>query len=131
MRSERLRRLLLESEQFRGLIEVFFAAFITSGRKTAVDSRVRGEGVRLRKRDSVPEKEILTKMEPMVLAVDYPKITAIFPHRSKLRAVTRRAGSSVPRMISNQVGQLPESFSVAEKSHSCTAFVVVKNGSIS
>jgi hypothetical protein len=96
----------------------------------AVDSRARGDGVRLPKRDSVPEKEILAKVEPMVLAMYNPKITTVFPHRSKLRAVTRRVGSSVARMISNQVGQLPESFSEAEKSHSCTAFVAVENSSI-
>src|SRR5229473_4265283 len=99
---------MLEPEHFRGFIKILFAALIAPGRKTTVNSRTGSDGVCLGKRDSVPEKQILPKMEPMVLAVDHPKIPTVFPHTSRLRAVTRRAGSSVARMISNQVEELPE-----------------------
>jgi hypothetical protein len=44
----------------------------------------------------VPEKQILPKMEPMVLAVHHPKIPTVFPHTSRLRGVTRGQGLSVP-----------------------------------
>jgi hypothetical protein len=98
---------LLESEDFGGFIEIFFAALIASGSKAAVDSRTRGDGVCLGKRDSVPEKQILPSVEPMVLAVDHPIIPRVFPHTSRLRGVRRRAGTSVERMIANQVEQLP------------------------
>jgi hypothetical protein len=47
---------LLESEHFRGLIEILFAALIASGPKAAIDSGARGDGVCLGKGDSVPEK---------------------------------------------------------------------------
>jgi hypothetical protein len=66
----------------------------------------------------VPEKQILPKVEPMVLAVDHPKIPTVFPHGSSLRRVTTRAGLSVARMIANQVEELPElHFCKAEKAH--------------
>jgi hypothetical protein len=71
---------LLESEYFGGLIEILLAALIASGHKTAVDSRTRGDGVCLSKRDPVPEKQILPNVEPMVLAMDHPKIPTVFPH---------------------------------------------------
>jgi hypothetical protein len=56
MRSESLRRLLLESEHFGGLIDILFAALVAAGPKTAIDSRTRADGVCLGKCDSVPEK---------------------------------------------------------------------------
>lgn len=99
---------MLEPEHFRGVIEILFAALIASGPKTAVDGRTRGDGVRLGKRDSVPEKQILPNVEPMVLAVDHPKIPSVFPHMSVLRAVRRRAGTSGTRMIPKQARQLSE-----------------------
>jgi hypothetical protein len=98
---------LLEPEHFRGFIEILFAALIAAGPKPAVNSRTRGDGVCLGKRDSVPEKQILPNVEPMVLAVDHPKIPTVFPHGSILRAVTRRAEPGVGRMIPNQIEQLP------------------------
>jgi hypothetical protein len=80
MGSEGLRRLLLEPEHFGGLVEVLFAAFIATGVETAVDRGARSDGVGFGKRDAMPEKQILAKVKPVVLAVDHPKITAIFPH---------------------------------------------------
>ena len=47
---------MLESEYFRGPIQILFATLIASGPKTAIDSGTRGDGVRLGKRDSVSEK---------------------------------------------------------------------------
>jgi hypothetical protein len=91
MWSERLGRILLESEHFGWLIEILLAALIAAGPKTAVDSRTRGDGVCLGKRDSMPEKQIPPKVEPMVLAVDHPKIPAVFPHTSRLRGARSRA----------------------------------------
>src|SRR5713226_5273598 len=76
MWSEWLRRLMLEPEHFRGLIEILLAALIAPDRKTTVNSRTGSDGVCLGKRDSVPEKEILPNVEPMVLAVDHPKYRA-------------------------------------------------------
>ena len=99
---------MLEPEDFRGFIEILFAALIAPDRKTTVDSRTGSDGVCLGKWDSVPEKQILPNVEPMVLAVDHPKIPTVFPHTSRLRGVARRAGASVERMISNKVEQLPE-----------------------
>jgi hypothetical protein len=80
---------LLASEHFRGLVDVLFAAFVAAGPKTGIDSRTSGDGVCLGKWDSVPEKQILPNVEPMVLAVDHPKIPAIFPHASCLQVVSR------------------------------------------
>jgi hypothetical protein len=80
MRSEGLGRLLLESQHFGGLIEVLFAAFIATNAEAAVDRGARGDGVGFGKRDSMPEKQILAKVKPMVLAGNHPKIPAIFPH---------------------------------------------------
>jgi hypothetical protein len=93
---------LLESEHFRGLIEILLAALIAAGPKTAVDRRTRRDGICLGKGDSVPEKQIPPNVEPMVLAVDHPKIPTVFPHMSRLRAGTRRAGLRLARMITNQ-----------------------------
>jgi hypothetical protein len=56
MWSEGLRRLLFESQHFRGFIKIFFPAFIASDAETAIDSRTRGDGICLGKWDSVPEK---------------------------------------------------------------------------
>jgi len=56
MCSEGFRRVLLEPEYLRGLIQILFATLIASGPKTAIDSGTRGDGVRLGKRDSVSEK---------------------------------------------------------------------------
>src|SRR5229473_1857522 len=95
MWSEWLRRLMLEPEHFRGLIEILLAALIAPDRKTTVNSRTGSDGVCLGKRDSVPEKEILPNVEPMVLAVDHPKIPTVFPHTNRLRGVTRGQGFRV------------------------------------
>jgi hypothetical protein len=89
MGSEWLGRVLLKSEDFRGLINVLFAALIAADPKTTVDSRTGGDGVCLAKRDSVPEKQILPEVEPIVLAGDHPKIPTVLPHTSILRAVAR------------------------------------------
>jgi hypothetical protein len=102
---------MLEPEHFRGFIEILFAALIAPGRKTTVNSRTGSDGVCLGKRNSVPEKQILPNVEPMVLAMDHPKIPRVFPHASSLRGVTRRAGVSMERMISNQIEQLPVRYS--------------------
>jgi hypothetical protein len=89
MRSEGFRRFLLESQYFRGFVDILFTAFIATDPEAGVDGRARGDGISFSKRDSVPEKQVLPKMKPMVLAVDHPKITGIFPHTMSLRAVTR------------------------------------------
>jgi hypothetical protein len=83
---------MLEPEDLRGFIEILLAALIASRRKTTVNSRTGSDGVCFGKRDSVPEKQILPNVEPMVLAVDHPKIPTVFPHGSSLRAVTRGQG---------------------------------------
>jgi len=71
---------LITSQHFCGLISILFAAVITSNPEGAIDMRAGREGVGLGKRDSVPEKQILPNVEPMVLAEHHPKIAAVFPH---------------------------------------------------
>ena len=53
-----------------------------------IDSRAGSDGIRLGKYDSISEQYILPNVVPMVLAQHHPTITAVFPHRSNLQAVT-------------------------------------------
>jgi hypothetical protein len=86
MWSEGVGRLEFGSQDFRGLIKILLVAGIAADAEPAIHRRARGDGIGLGKRDPVPEKEILPKMEPMVFAKHHPAIAAIFPHRSGLRA---------------------------------------------
>jgi hypothetical protein len=88
MRSERFLGLLFHSQHFCGLIDIFFAAIIASRPERRIDRGLRGDGVRLGKRDSVPEIQIPPNVKPMILAEHYPEITAVLPHTSSLQKVT-------------------------------------------
>lgn len=89
MRSERLRRFFVGPQNLGGFIDILFAALIAPDLEAAIDSRARGDRICLGKYDSVPEKQTLPKMKPMILAEDDPKITTVFPHTSGLQVVTR------------------------------------------
>ena len=56
MRSERLGRLSVGPQHFRGLIDVLLAAFIASDLEAGIDGRAGCDGVCLGKWDSMPEK---------------------------------------------------------------------------
>ncbi|OLE47047.1 MAG: hypothetical protein AUG46_07715 [Acidobacteria bacterium 13_1_20CM_3_58_11] len=85
MRSERVRKLLFESEHCRGFIEILFAAVIALDPEGAIERRARGEGIGFGKGDSMPEEKVLPKMKPMVLAEHHPAVVAINPHSLPLR----------------------------------------------
>jgi hypothetical protein len=103
MWSKGLGRLQLGSQHLGGLIEMLFATLIAPDRETLIDGRARRNGVCFGKQNPVPEKQILPHVEPIVLAGYDPRITAIFPHASSLRGVTKAGGSSVAGMIPNPV----------------------------
>jgi len=85
MRTERVRKLLFESEHCRGFIEILFAAVIAPDPEGAIERRARGEGIGFGKGDSMPEEKVLPKMKPMVLAEHHPAVVAIDPHSFSLR----------------------------------------------
>jgi len=53
-----------------------------------IDNWAGSDGIRLGQYDSMSEQYISPNVEPMVLAQHHPTITAVFPHRSNLQAVT-------------------------------------------
>jgi hypothetical protein len=79
---------LFESQHFWGFIKILFAALIASDPEVGIDSRAGSDGICLGKYDSISEQYILPNVVPMVLAQHHPTITAVFPHRSSLQAVT-------------------------------------------
>ena len=85
MRSERVRKLLFESEHCRGFVEILFAAVIAPDPEAAVEERARGDGIGFGKGDSMPEEKVLPKVKPMVLAEHHPAVVAIDPHFFRFR----------------------------------------------
>ena len=92
---------MLEFQHFGRFVDIFFGALIASGLESRIDRRTRSDCVGLGKRDSVPEIQILPKVKPMILAENYPKIRAVFPHTSSLQAVTSGGRDFSGLMISN------------------------------
>jgi len=80
MRSEIVRKLLLESQYFGGLIQILFAALIATDPEGATENRARVDGVGLGKGNSMPVEKVYPKMSPMVLAEHHPDVMAIGPH---------------------------------------------------
>jgi hypothetical protein len=87
MRSERLWKLLIESTHFRCFIKILLAAFIAPDREGAIENGARAEGVRLAERNSVSKEEILSNVEPIVLAEYHPTVMVILPHKNILQAI--------------------------------------------
>ena len=80
MGSERLGKFLFELQHFCGFVGIFFAADIAADPEAAIKSRSRRESVCLPKGDSMPKKNILSNMKPMVLAAYHPAIMAVLPY---------------------------------------------------
>src|ERR1700730_13155980 len=80
MRGEIVRKLLLESQNFGGLIKILFAALIAPDPERAIENRARVDGVGLGKGNSMPVEKIYAEMSPMVLAEHHPDVLAIGPH---------------------------------------------------
>jgi hypothetical protein len=99
---------LLEFQHFGRFVDIFFGALIASGLERRIDRRSRSDCVGLGKRDSVPEIQILPKVKPMILAENHPKVRAVFPHTSSLRAVTRVGRDFSGLMISNRAERFLE-----------------------
>jgi len=79
MRSERVRKLLFESEHCRGFVKILFAAVIAPDPEGAIERRARSEGIGFGKGNSMPEEKVLPKMKPMILAEHHPAVVAIDP----------------------------------------------------
>src|ERR1700674_2188201 len=80
MGSEIVRKLLLESQYFGGLVQILFAALIAPDAKGATENRARVDGVGLREGNSMPVEKINAEMSPMILAEHHPHVLAIGPH---------------------------------------------------